>query len=91
MAVVTLKVYTTLKDRLGFSQIDVDAENLKQAVEKLCDMNKEIKNILFENKNKIKNYFVITLNSEIIDNSRISRIKLTDGDIINIFPPVSGG
>jgi thiamine biosynthesis protein ThiS len=54
-------------------------------------MNKEIKNILFENKNKIKNYFVITLNSEIIDNSRISRIKLTDGDIINIFPPVSGG
>jgi len=87
---VTLIVYTTLKDRLGFSQIEIEAKTLKDAILKLGDK-LEIKKILFENPNKIKNYFVITLNSEIIDNSKISKIKLNDGDIINIFPPVSGG
>ena len=87
---VTLIVYTTLKDRLGFSQIEIEAKTLKDAILKLCDK-LEIKKILFENPNKIKNYFVITLNSEIIDNSKISKIKLNDGNIINIFPPVSGG
>jgi MoaD family protein len=90
MAMVTLIVYTTLKDRLGFSQIEIEAKTLKDAILKLGDK-LEIKKILFENPNKIKNYFVITLNSEIIDNSKISKIKLNDGDIINIFPPVSGG
>jgi molybdopterin converting factor small subunit len=91
MARVTIKVYTTLKDRLGFSQIDLVAATLKEAVLELCKKNSDISDILFEDKNMIKSYFVITINSEIIDNSKIGRVKLSDGDIINIFPPVSGG
>lgn len=91
MAEVTVKVYTTLKDKLGFSQIDIEARTLKDAILKLCSGRKDIESIIFEDKNKIKNYFVITVNSEVVDNSKISRIKLNRGDIINIFPPVAGG
>ncbi|MEF3280523.1 MAG: MoaD/ThiS family protein [Elusimicrobiota bacterium] len=91
MSIVTIKVYTTLKEKLGFDQKEVEAINLKQAILKVISNNKEVKKILFESPYKIKNYFVITLNSEVIDNSKISRIKLSKGDIINIFPPVSGG
>jgi thiamine biosynthesis protein ThiS len=91
MEMVTVNVYTTLKDMLGFSQIDLFAGTLKEAVLELCKKNTDISDILFEKKDRIKNYFVITINSEIIDNSKIGRIKLSDGDIINIFPPVSGG
>jgi len=87
---VTIKVYTTLRERLGFSSIDINASNLKEAILKLSE-SEEIINILFEDKDRIKSYFVITINSEIVDNSKIGRIKLSDGDIINIFPPVSGG
>ncbi|MCX7641179.1 MAG: MoaD/ThiS family protein [Elusimicrobiales bacterium] len=91
MAKVTIKLYTTLKERLNKSHVEVNANTLKEALEKLCIKEKKIKNILFEKKGKVKGYFVITINSNIIDNSKISKIKLFNGDIINIFPPVSGG
>lgn len=91
MARVILKVYTTLRNRLGFSEIEVEAKNLKDAIYFIVSKNQEIEKILMENKNKVKGYFVITINSEVIDNSRITNVKLKDGDIINIFPPVAGG
>jgi len=91
MAVVTVKVYTTLKDKLGFSQIEIKADTLKDAVIFLCNKNPLIKDIILDKKNRVKNYFVITVNSDVVDNFKISKIKLNDGDIINIFPPVAGG
>ncbi len=90
MSRVTIKVYSSLREKLGFSQKEIEAKTLKEAVKKITEKS-NLKNILFENKNKIWNYYVITVNSEIVDNSKISKIKLSDGDIINIFPPVAGG
>lgn len=91
MARVDVVIYTTLKDKLGFSRKMIEAKTLKDVIKKLCLMKKGIDKILLENENKVKGIFVITVNSKIVDNSKILKIKLKDGDIINIFPPVSGG
>lgn len=91
MAKVTVRLYTILKEKLGKDQIQINAKTLQEALTNISRGNKEIEGILFEKKGKVKGYFVITINSEIIDNSKISKIKLNDGDIIHIFPPVSGG
>ncbi|MEW5951414.1 MAG: MoaD/ThiS family protein [Elusimicrobia bacterium] len=91
MAKVTVAVYTTLRDKLGFSRKDFDGKNLGEIIKQVCALKKGISEILMEDKNKIKNHFVLTLNSEIIDSSSFAKIKVKDGDIFHIFPPVSGG
>lgn len=90
MAKVTVKVYTILKDKLGFSSIEISGKNLGEVISKLVKV-KDAKDILLDKEGKIKGHFVVTINSEIIDNKKFENIKLHDGDIINIFPPVSGG
>lgn len=91
MARVILKVYTTLRNRLGFSEIEVEGRTLKDVIYFIISKKPEVEKILMEDKNRVKGYFVITVNSEVIDNSKITKVKLKDGDIINIFPPVAGG
>lgn len=91
MARVIIKLYTTLRQKIGKSEIELESKTLKEALEKIIQKNYELRDIIFEKKGKVKGYFVITINSDVIDNSKISRIRLKDGDIINIFPPVSGG
>lgn len=90
MARVFLKFYTTLREKLG-CEVEVSATTVKAAIEKAIGNRDDVRKMLFEKPSKIKGYFVITVNSEIVDNSAISKIKLRDGDIIHIFPPVSGG
>jgi len=90
MARITLIVYTTLKDKLGFSRKEFEGKNLGEIIANICS-SKECKNILLDEEGNIKNHFVVSLNSKIIDNKKFKNIKIKDGDILNIFPPVSGG
>jgi len=91
MPKITVAVYTTLRDKLGFSRKDFEGKNLGEIIKAVCSLKNGMSNILLENDEKIKNHFVLTLNSRIIDNSSFSKIKVKDGDIFHIFPPVSGG
>lgn len=91
MARVTVAVYTTLRDKLGFSRKEFKGKNLGEIIKDICSMKKGIRNILLEEDGRVKNHFVLTLNSEVIDTSKLEKIKVKDGDIFHIFPPVSGG
>lgn len=91
MAKVTVAVYTTLRDKLGFSRKDFEGKNLAEIIVKLCSLKKGISSILCEESGKVRNHFVLTLNSEIIDTASLKKIKVKDGDVFHIFPPVSGG
>ncbi len=91
MPKVTVAVYTTLRDRLGFSRKDFEGKNLQDIINAVCSLKKEIPGILLEENGRVKNHFVLTLNSQIIDTASLKKTKVKDGDVFHIFPPVSGG
>ena len=92
MAKALVMIYTTLRKRLGFSRAELEGADVGELIEKLCALKEpEARKIIFGGGGRVKNYFVLTLNSEILDNGKVARIKLKDGDILHIFPPVSGG
>lgn len=39
----------------------------------------------------LRRHFVLTLNSEILDNKKTGAVAVNDGDILHVFSPVSGG
>ncbi|HAH31220.1 MAG TPA: hypothetical protein DCL44_02780 [Elusimicrobia bacterium] len=85
-------VYTTLRIRLGFSRIELEGDYVGGLIEKLCALKEpEVRKLILDGEGRVKNYFVLTLNSEILDNGKASKVKIKDGDILHVFPPVSGG
>ena len=92
MAEITVMIYTTLRARLGFSKAELRGKTVHELLLKLAAVKKpDVKNILFDAAGHVKNHFVLTLNSEIIDNRKTKNTKVKAGDILHVFPPISGG
>lgn len=92
MAKITVMIYTTLRARLGFSKIDLPGKTVQDLLLKLAEAKKpDVANILFDAAGHVKQHFVLTLNSEIIDNKKAQAVKVKAGDILHVFPPISGG
>ena len=92
MAKVLVKVYTTLKERLGTCKLLLEADTAADVIAQVVKAKEpEIAPVLLDEKGIVKNHFVLTLNSKILDHAEVARVKMSDGDIFHIFPPVSGG
>ncbi|MBI4656144.1 MAG: MoaD/ThiS family protein [Elusimicrobia bacterium] len=92
MPKVTVMIYTTLRARLGISKTDIHGSTVAEIINKLKEIKKpEVERALLDENGKVRNYFVLTLNSEILDNKKISDRQVKEGDVLHIFPPISGG
>lgn len=91
MAKITVMIYTTLRERLGFSKVELEGRTVGELLTKLAGGKPEVKKVMFDPEGHVKNHFVLTLNSEILDNRKAAKAKVKAGDILHIFPPVSGG
>ncbi len=91
MSQITVQIYSTLREKIGKRQVSLDAENIKDALEKLGEELGDIfRKHLFE-KGKIKSYYILLLNGHHIDLERASQTKLSPGDTLSILPPLAGG
>jgi len=89
---ILVKLYTTLKDRLDPPPAALEGEDVSQVLGALIELKKpDIGRILLDENGLVKNHFVLTLNSEILDHRKLGQAKVREGDILHIFPPVSGG
>ena len=92
MAKVTVLVYTTLRKLLGVSKLELEGRTAREVLDRLCERkNPEAGALLHDPDGNVRQHFVITLNSEILDNKRTAAVQVKDGDILHVFPPVSGG
>ncbi len=92
MAKVTVMVYTTLRKRLGVSKLELAGGTVREILDRLCGYKKpEVENLIHDAEGNVRQHFVLTLNSEILDNKKTAAVKVKDGDILHVFPPVSGG
>jgi len=92
MAKITVMLYTTLRKRLGVSKLELEGRTVKDLIDALCAYSRPaVEEILLNDERQVKQHFVLTLNSEILDNRSIAGIKVKKNDILHVFPPVSGG
>ena len=88
---ITVQVYTTLKEKLKSGKIAVEAKTASDALKQLeKKYGSAFRNEMYDGK-KLKNYYIFLLNGLAIDHKKLSKAKLKDGDILHIFPPIAGG
>lgn len=91
MAKTTVRIYTTLKDRFNASRLTMEAGDVGELLNMLTRDRPDVRTVLFDEDGIVKNCFVLTLNSEILDHKQVGEHSLKEGDVLHIFPPVSGG
>lgn len=98
MAKIVLRLYTTLKDIAKTGRVELEAETaadaLQTAVTKFGHKFSDV--LLDKEKSKgdklvVRNCFVLVVNSQMIGLKGLGKKELKDGDMVHIFPPISGG
>ena len=89
---MTIKLYTTLKEKIGASRVEVEADTAAQAIQALRAKHADIVNgTLCDPTGVVRNHFTLTLNSQILDPHKLADVPVKDGDLLHIFPPIAGG
>lgn len=92
MAKIAVKLYTTLRRKLGVTKLDLEGNTVKDLIDRLCEYKSpDVAEVLLNSDGTVRQHFVLTLNSEILDNRSIAEVKVKQNDILHVFPPVSGG
>jgi molybdopterin converting factor small subunit len=89
---ILVKLYTTLKMRLNKGQLWVDGKTAGDAVRAVAKAGGlEVAKILMDEQGGVRNEFLLALDSEILDRKTLDQVELKDGNVLHIFPPISGG
>jgi len=92
MPQVLVKLYTTLRQRLGKTQVWVEGATAADAVGRVAALGGAgTSQILFDEKGAVRNEFLLALDSEILDRNALDQVQLKEGNVLHIFPPISGG
>jgi len=89
---VLVKLYTTLKLRLGQSQVWIEGDTAGDLLKGLAKLGgPKVAELLFDETGAVNNHFVLALDSDILDRNALDQAALKEGNVLHIFPPISGG
>ncbi|MDI6641840.1 MAG: MoaD family protein [Elusimicrobiota bacterium] len=92
MSRITVRMYTTLKEKVGTGDVELEAKNVQEALEGLNKkFGENFRQTLYEPDGKIKGYYILLLNGKVVDREKPEKFKLKSGDTLHIFPPIAGG
>jgi molybdopterin converting factor small subunit len=92
MPQVLVKLYTTLRLRLKKDQVWVEGETAADLLNRVAELGgDEVAKVLFDDKGVVRNEFLLALDSEILDRNALEKVQLKEGNVLHIFPPISGG
>lgn len=96
MPVIRVRPLAALREAIGADEIKFEVEEgaspidvVRKLVENYGD---DVESLLIDDKhNKVRPQILIFLNGKSVQHSKLSTIKLSDGDELSIIPPVAGG
>ncbi|MBI5209065.1 MAG: MoaD/ThiS family protein [Elusimicrobia bacterium] len=92
MAQVLVKLYTTLRLRLKKDQLWTEGKTAADCVRRVIEEGgPEVAKVLLDDDGVVRNEFILALDSEILDRRNLKKVKLKEGNVLHIFPPISGG
>jgi len=87
---VKVRLFHELRSRLGQSEVELEANTLKDLVESLIKRNSALKELFFDSRGEIRGYTLFYVNNVVQNPPDLSR-KLNDGDLVLLVPPAAGG
>ncbi len=87
---IKVRLFHELRTNIGESELELEADTLKDVVESLIDKNGAVKDLLFDTQGQLRSYILFYINNSIQNPPDLSR-KLNDGDLILLIPPAAGG
>jgi molybdopterin synthase sulfur carrier subunit len=90
MPKIKVRLFANLREFTRTKELDLEAETVRESLEKLCKKFPGLENIIFSGEN-IRPYMNVFLNGRDISELNGLETVLHTGDEVAIFPPVSGG
>ena len=70
----------------------VEGRTAAELVQRVAELGGgEVAKALFDEKGVVRNEFLLALDSEILDRNALDKVQLKEGNVLHIFPPISGG
>jgi len=90
---VVIKLYASLRDRIGFKEKVLYVKEGQGIISLLHELEKVIGdrgNLIFDDNGNLKNV-MLSVNNVLVSHQELSRLKLYNGDRVDIMPLPSGG
>jgi molybdopterin synthase sulfur carrier subunit len=89
---VTVRMFTSLRALTGTRETELDASDVQEVIDTLGkQFGEKFTKMLLESDGTLKSYFHVLVNGRHVRLQQGLKTKLTDGDIVAIFPPIGGG
>ncbi len=91
MAIVKVRLFHELRATAGSGEITATADNVGELVRILGERyGKSARNVLFDGEGRLREYAFVYVNNTLQKPLDMS-VRLKDGDVVLVIPPVSGG
>lgn len=92
MASITLRLYTTLRNKLVKDKIATEASNVGEALQIIEKrLGREFIKEFYDQNGKIRDHYIVSLNGHPVDRKSPENVEVADNDTLLIYPAVSGG
>ena len=91
MAKIKVKLYATLKEMIGRDTVFVEANTVRQVIEKLINEYPTLRREIVNDNLSLKDDYIYLVNGRNIVFLQKEDTHLNEGDKVTIFPPVGGG
>jgi molybdopterin converting factor small subunit len=92
VAKVTVKLHGVLKDSAGTGRVDMEGESIPAILKALGESHGErFRAVLFDEHGKVRSGHQLLLGTAYLDPRKLESVKLSDGDMLHVMPPIAGG
>ena len=89
-AKVRVRLFHELRNQLGQSELELEANTLSDVIESLITKQNTVKELLFDSKGRLRRYTLFYVNNAVLNPPNLAQ-KLDDGDLVLMVPPAAGG
>lgn len=91
MAKVKVRMFASVREAAGTSGGDLEASNLEELIDSMGSSFGPDLALLLSERARDPDRVVILVNGKNIGRAPLATVRLSDGDEVAVFPPVSGG
>ncbi len=88
-----IRFFATFRELFGFAESEIKLpvnSDVGRLLNRICDT-PERREALFQSDGHLGQYIKILVNGRNIQFLKDLRTRLTDGDVVSVFPPIGGG
>jgi molybdopterin synthase sulfur carrier subunit len=89
-AKVRVRLFHELRNQLGQSELELEANTLNDLIELLITEQSAVRDLLFDSKRTLRGYTLFYVNNTVLNPPNLAQ-KLNDGDLVLMIPPAAGG